>query len=56
MLPSGPLLASSSEVGIKRVGIIYSPHRSWWLGVSLMVLAAAIFVLTIATAIWPPAE
>jgi hypothetical protein len=49
-----PLLASPSEVGIKRVGLIYSPGRSWWLGVSLMGLAGGIFVLTIATAIWHP--
>ena len=55
MLTGEPLLASSSEVGIKRVGIIYSPRRSWWLGMALMMLAAVIFVLTIATAIFPPA-
>lgn len=52
--PGQPLLASPSEVGIKRVGLIYSPGRSWWLGVTLMGLAAGIFVLTIATAIWHP--
>ena len=52
--PGQPLLASPSEVGIKRVGIIYSPRTSWWLGMILMALAAGIFVLTIATAIWHP--
>ena len=50
-----PLLASAGEVGIKKVGLIYSPRRSWYFGVTLMILAACIFVLTIATAIWHPA-
>ena len=44
-------LANPNERGIKRVGIIYSPRKSWWLGVMLVGLSAAILVVTLATAI-----
>ncbi len=46
-----PILASRHEQGIKRVGIIYSPRKSWWAGVVLMVLSILIFVITIVTAV-----
>ena len=40
-------------VGIKRVGLIYSPRKSWWAGVALVALAVAIWSITILTAIVP---
>ena len=46
-----PLLADPREKGIKRVGLVYSPRKSWWAGVVLVVLSVAIFVITIVTAI-----
>lgn len=48
---SRPLLADPREQGIKRVGLIYSPRKSWWAGVILIVLSLAIFTITIATAV-----
>ena len=48
---SRPLLADPKEKGIKRVGLIYSPRKSWWCGLVLVVLSIAIFVITILTAI-----
>ncbi len=47
-----PLLAREDERGIKRVGIIYSPRKSWWAGVFLMGLGSVIFLITIVTAIF----
>lgn len=47
-----PLLARPGDLGIKRVGIIYSPRKSWWAGVFFVTLSIAIFVVTIVTAIW----
>ena len=47
-----PLLAREDERGIKRVGIIYSPRKSWWTGIFLMGLGSAVFVITIVTAIF----
>ena len=47
-----PIIASRHEKGIKRVGIIYSPRKSWWAGMILMVLSVLIFVITIVTAIF----
>ena len=47
-----PMIASRHEKGIKRVGIIYSPRKSWWAGMILMVLSVLIFVITIITAIF----
>ena len=49
---NAPLLARSGDLGIKRVGIIYSPRKSWWAGVFFVTLSIAIFVVTIVTAIW----
>ena len=46
-----PLVASRHEQGIKRVGIIYSPRKSWWAGMILMVLSVLIFIITIVTAV-----
>ena len=43
-------LADPDERGIKRVGIIYSPRKSWWAGVFLVGLSVAIFTITIWTA------
>ena len=48
---SRPLLANPREKGIKRVGLIYSPRKSWWAGVILVALSVLIFIITIATAI-----
>lgn len=48
---SRPLLADPEEKGIKRVGLVYSPRKSWWAGVVLVVLSVAIFVITIVTAV-----
>ena len=48
---SRPLLADPREKGIKRVGLVYSPRKSWWAGVILVALSVLIFVITIATAI-----
>ena len=45
-----PLLASPNEKGIKRVGIIYSPRKSWWAGMIFVVLSILIFLITIVTA------
>ena len=47
-----PIIASRHEKGIKRVGILYSPRKSWWAGMILMVLSVLIFVITIVTAIF----
>ena len=44
-------LANPNERGIKRVGIIYSPRKSWWIGVMLVALSAAILVVTLVTAV-----
>lgn len=46
-----PLLADPQEKGLKRVGLIYSPRKSWWAGVVLVALSITIFVITILTAI-----
>ena len=46
-----PIIASRHEKGIKRVGIIYSPRKSWWAGMILMVLSVLIFIITIVTAV-----
>ena len=46
-------LADPDERGIKRVGIIYSPRKSWWAGVSMVVLSIAIFIITMWTAFAP---
>ena len=46
-----PLLADPKERGMKRVGLVYSPRKSWWAGVVLIVLSIVIFVITIATAV-----
>ena len=43
-------LASRHEQGIKRVGLIYSPRKSWWAGMIFVVLSIVIFVITIVTA------
>jgi hypothetical protein len=43
-------LASRHEKGIKRVGIIYSPRKSWWAGMTFVVLSIVIFIITIVTA------
>ncbi len=48
---SRPLLANPREKGLKRVGLIYSPRKSWWAGVILVALSVLIFIITIATAI-----
>lgn len=48
---SRPLLADPAEKGIKRVGLVYSPRKSWWAGVVLVVLSVLIFTITILTAI-----
>lgn len=48
---SRPLLADPREKGIKRKGLVYSPRKSWWAGLVLVFLSAAIFVITILTAI-----
>ena len=49
---SAPLMARCDELGIKRVGLIYSPRKSWWTGVFFVTLSVLIFVITIVTAIW----
>ena len=49
---SAPLLARCNELGIKRVGLIYSPRKSWWTGVFFVTLSVFIFVITIVTAVW----
>lgn len=46
-----PLLADPKERGLKRVGLVYSPRKSWWAGIVLVVLSIVIFVITIATAV-----
>lgn len=46
-----PIIASRHEQGIKRVGIIYSPRKSWWAGMVLMVLSVLIFIITIVTVV-----
>ena len=43
-------LADPDERGIKRVGIIYSPRKSWWAGVLLVFLSIAILIITLVTA------
>lgn len=48
---SRPLLADPREKGIKRVGLVYSPRKSWWAGIILVALSVLIFIITIATAI-----
>lgn len=48
---SRPLLADPREKGLKRVGLVYSPRKSWWAGVILVALSMLIFIITIATAI-----
>jgi len=40
-------------LGIKRIGLIYYPRRSWWAGVALVALAVAIWTVTIVTAVVP---
>ena len=40
-------------VGIKRVGLIYSPRKSWWAGTALVALAVGIWAVTILTAVVP---
>ena len=47
-----PLLADPKEKGIKRVGLVYSPRKSWWAGLVLVILSVAIFIITIATAVF----
>ena len=49
-----PLLADTNERGIKRTGLIYSPRRSWWLGIALISLSIAIFIITVATQLYHP--
>jgi len=49
---SAPLLARARELGIKRVGLIYSPRKSWWTGVFFVTLSIVIFLITIVTAVW----
>ena len=44
-------LANPNERGIKRVGLIYSPRKSWWTGVVLVALSIAILLITLLTAI-----
>jgi hypothetical protein len=46
-----PMLADPQEKGLKRVGLVYSPRKSWWAGVVLVALSITIFVITILTAI-----
>lgn len=46
-----PLLADPKERGIKKVGLVYSPRKSWWTGIVLIVLSVLIFVITILTAV-----
>lgn len=48
---SRPLLADPREKGMKRVGLVYSPRKSWWAGMVLVALSVLIFIITIATAI-----
>ena len=48
---SRPLLADPREKGMKRVGLVYSPRKSWWAGIILVALSVLIFIITIATAI-----
>lgn len=48
---SRPLLADPKEKGLKRVGLVYSPRKSWWAGVILVALSVLIFIITIATSI-----
>lgn len=43
-------LASRNEQGIKRVGLIYSPRKSWWAGMIFVILSILIFIITIVTA------
>ncbi len=43
-------LASRNEQGIKRVGLIYSPRKSWWAGMIFVILSIVIFIITIVTA------
>lgn len=43
-------LADPDERGIKRVGIIYSPRKSWWAGVFMVALSIIILIITLATA------
>lgn len=43
-------------LGMKRVGLIYSPRKSWWAGVALVSLAVGIWTVTILTAIVPYRE
>ena len=43
-------LADPDERGIKRVGIIYSPRKSWWAGVLLVLLSIVILIITLVTA------
>ena len=47
---ASPLLARKDEQGIKRKGIIYSPRKSWWAGMTFVVLSVLIFAVTIVTA------
>jgi hypothetical protein len=48
-----PVLANRNEQGLKRRGMIYSPRKSWWMGVFFVALSIAIFTITIITAIVP---
>ena len=45
-----PLIAHPHEKGIKRMGIIYSPRKSWWAGMVFVALSILIFMITIVTA------
>ena len=45
-----PLLADPQEMGIRRVGLIYSPRKSWWTGLVFVLLSVTILVITIVTA------
>ena len=46
-----PIRADPQEKGLKRVGLVYSPRKSWWAGVVLVALSIAIFIITILTAV-----
>jgi len=46
---SVPLLQAAATKGIKKAGIVYSPGRSWLVGMLLVTLSTFIFVITIYT-------
>lgn len=48
--------AEYAGVGIKKTGLVFSPAKSWWLGVSLVGLAVFIWTITIVTAVFPYRE